>query len=101
MDATDRYEDNEHKLPTDATLSELFCGPHRLHLAAAGAPSFDLPVRYADEASRCLSAYREKYDIGASDMSARCGNIYDAQNRLVARISYNGRIWDADGNPVD
>jgi len=96
----DQDSDNGLRLPTGAILPNLSCEPHYIHLAAYGAPSLDVPVRYADEASRVFAAYREKSDLGASDMNARCGIIYDAQNRIVARISYNGRIWDTEGNLV-
>jgi len=78
-----------------------FCEAYYIHLAASGAPSVNMPVKYADEAARAFSAYREKYDLGASEMDVLCGNVYDSQNRLVARISYNGRVWDPDGNPVE
>lgn len=73
---------------------------HRIHLAALGAPTLSVPVRFADEASKVFSAYREKYEFGASEMGAECGNIYDAGNCLVGRISYNGRIWTVNGCPV-
>lgn len=74
---------------------------HHIHLAAIGAPSLDIPVQFADEASRVFSAYRDKYEFGASGMKARCGNIYNSRNHLVGRISYNGRIWDANGNLIE
>lgn len=75
--------------------------PHHIHLAASGAPTLDISIQFADEASKVFSAYREKYEFGASEMKDRCGNIYNSRNQLVGRISYNGRIWDANGNPVD
>jgi hypothetical protein len=74
---------------------------HYIHLAAIGAPKLDIPVQFADEASRIFSAYRDKYQFGASGMKAGCGNIYNSRNRLVGRISYNGRIWDANGNLIE
>ncbi len=74
---------------------------HYIHLAASGAPTFNIDVEYADAASEVFSAYRDRYEFGASAMKAGCGNIYDTQNRLVGRISYNGRIWDVNGKPVE
>jgi len=74
---------------------------YHIHLSASGAPTLNIPVRFADEASKVFSAYREKYGFGASEMQADCGNIYNSQNQLVGRISYNGRIWDGNGNPVE
>jgi hypothetical protein len=82
-------------------IPELPGETHHIHLAASGAPTLDVAVQFAEEASKVFSAYREKYEFGASEMKARCGNIYDSQSRLVGRISYNGRIWDANGNPAE
>jgi hypothetical protein len=82
-------------------VPELRDEPHHIHLAALGAPTLDIPVRYADEASKLFSVYRDRYGFGASEMEAECGRIYDSQDRTVGRISYNGRIWDATENPVE
>ena len=76
-------------------------GTFRIRLAVIGAPTLSIPVQFADEASRVFCAYREKYQFGASEMDAGCGNIYNLQGAIVATISYNGRIWDALGKPVD
>ena len=72
-----------------------------MHLAALGAPTFDVAVEFADEASTLFSAYRDKYGFGASEMEVGCGDIYDSQKRRVGRISYNGRIWDANDSPIE
>jgi hypothetical protein len=74
---------------------------HHIHLAASGAPTLTIAVRFADDASKVFSAYREKYQFGASEMKTGCGNIYNSRNLLVARISYNGRIWDVNGSVVE
>jgi hypothetical protein len=78
-----------------------YAEPHHIHLAASGAPTLDITIQFADQASKVFSAYRDKYEFGASGMKQRCGNIYNSQNRLVGTISYNGRIWDANGNLVE
>jgi hypothetical protein len=74
---------------------------HYIHLAASGAPTLNIFIQFADEASNVFSAYRDRYEFGASAMKVGCGNIYDSGNHQVGRISYNGRIWDANGNPVE
>ena len=74
---------------------------HRVYLAANGAPPLSIPVQFADQASKIFCAYRERYQFGASEMEAGCGNIYNSLGVLVGRISYNGRIWDASENPVE
>lgn len=81
-------------------IAELRNERHYIHLAASGAPTFNIHIQYADEASKVFSAYRDRYEFGASAMKAGCGNIYDSKNRVVGRISYNGRIWDPNGEPV-
>ncbi|WP_255490418.1 hypothetical protein [Edaphobacter sp. 12200R-103] len=35
-----------------------FKGDHHIHLAAAGVPTLNVAVRFADEASKAFSAYR-------------------------------------------
>jgi hypothetical protein len=82
-------------------ISHLGSEPHGILLVAFGAPTLNISVQFADEASRMFSAYREKYAFGASEMQVGCGNIYDSRNRVVGRISYNGRIWTADGSSVE
>lgn len=73
---------------------------HQIYLAAIGAPTLRIPVRFADEASKLFSAYRDLYAFGASEMKPGCGNIYNSEDLLVGRISYNGRIWDANGDLI-
>lgn len=74
---------------------------HYIHLSASGASTLNIAVQFADQASNVFSAYRDRYEFGASAMKAACGNIYDSRDCLIGRISYNGRIWDAKGNPVE
>jgi hypothetical protein len=74
---------------------------HHIHFAAMGAPTLDISIQFADEASRVFSAYREKHGFGASEMENGCGDIYDAADNLVGRVSYNGRIWDVNGSLVE
>jgi hypothetical protein len=88
-------------MQTKTAVPDLQNKRHHIHLAALGAPMLNVPVQFADQASKVFSAYREKYEFGASEMEAECGNIYDAKNCLVGRISYNGRIWTANGCPVE
>jgi hypothetical protein len=48
-------------------------------------------------ASAMLAAYRDKYCLGASDMNEGCGNIVAEDGTVVARVSYNGRVWTPEG----
>lgn len=71
-----------------------------LYLSADGCPTLWVLVASADMASAMLAAYRDKYGIGASDMNDGCGNILAEDGALVARVSYNGRVWTPDGTPL-
>jgi hypothetical protein len=84
-----------------ARVSEPQVEFHRVYLAANGAPALSIAVQFADQASKVFCAYRERYQFGASEMEAGCGNIYNSLGVLVGHVSYNGRIWDASNNPVE
>ena len=73
---------------------------YTLYLAAVGAPAIKLPVRFADDASRAFLAYRDYFSFGSSAMAWGCGEIRNSTGELVARISYNGRIWDRRGYQI-
>jgi hypothetical protein len=47
------------------------------------------------EASRLCRAYIERHDLGSGNW--RGGDITDASGRLVARVSFYGRVWDDNG----
>ena len=58
-----------------------------------------IPVSSLAEAKRKWINYRDdpiKYMM-ASEMRGRCGDVVDDDDKMVARISYNGRIWDRNG----
>ncbi|MCU1302013.1 MAG: hypothetical protein JWQ87_2297 [Candidatus Sulfotelmatobacter sp.] len=93
-------QQTENQKAGNIDIADLRSEQHYIHLAASGAPIFNVPVRFADEALEAFCAYRDRYEFGASAMKAGCGNIYDSRNCLVGRISYNGCIWDANGKAV-
>jgi hypothetical protein len=68
-----------------------------LLLAADGCPTLRIPVWSAATASALLEQYRDGYGIGASDMKNGCGNLHTDDGKLVARVSYNGRVWTPEG----
>jgi hypothetical protein len=68
-----------------------------LYLAADGCPTLRIPVDSADRASALFAQYRDQHGIGSSEMSERCGNIHATDGVLIARVSYNGRVWTPDG----
>lgn len=46
------------------------------------------------EARDKWNAYRNRTGVSASGMKRKDGNVYDAEGTLIARVSYNGRVWD-------
>lgn len=71
-----------------------------LRLAAVGCPTLDVPVNDAEQIVRIWEHYRDENGIGASDMSHGCGDLVAADGSVVARISYNGAIWDISGKRI-
>lgn len=75
--------------------------PCVLYLAAEGCKSLTFPVTDLTQAAQAFIAYREIYNLGSSDLAAHCGHIYGPDRvTLVAKISYNGRAWSADGKEL-
>lgn len=66
-------------------------------LSARMCPLLKVPVDSADMASGQMLGYIRQFNLGGSDLSAKCGNIYSNDGTLVARVSYNGRVWDTQG----
>ena len=68
--------------------------PARLALRVGGARTL-VEVACFAEASRLYAALRDQSGYGASRMPE--GRIYDAATeKLVANLSYNGRVWQGD-----
>lgn len=65
-----------------------------------------VPCSTIHEASKIVRSWIEQKDIETGDMGSSrwCnksnGNIYDYKGKIVARVSYNGRLWDKKGNPI-
>jgi hypothetical protein len=86
---------------TNSAITE----PHGyLYLAAHGRPTLKAPVSTGEQAVAIWSRYRDGQSgidmLGSSSMKPRCGNIYSESGQLVARISYNGRIWNPQGEMI-
>ena len=75
--------------------------PCVLYLAATGCKTLRFSVTSLAQASQAFVAYRELYNLGASQLKRNCGAIYGQDGKtVVARISYNGRAWSADGKTM-
>jgi hypothetical protein len=44
------------------------------------------------EASEICRKYIKQYDLGSSNFSG--GYVYNLDNKFVAEISFNGKVWD-------
>ena len=73
--------------------------PLILVLVAHGAPALRLIVKNLADGAKKWAEYRDRYDLGASAMKQSCGFIRQG-GKLVARVSYNGRLWDAAGQSI-
>lgn len=71
-----------------------------LYLAAYGCPTVKVPVTDAHQARKAWESYRDGYGIGGSDLKRGCGDIRTNKNKTIARVSYNGRIWNMDGECI-
>jgi hypothetical protein len=76
---------------------ELTASSGYIYLAATGCPTLKIPVQSADMASTMFQQYRDRNGIGASDMKPDCGSIFAGDGTLVAKVSYNGRVWSPEG----
>lgn len=54
-------------------------------------------VATLEEASKKCLAYIAYWDLGGGNWSG--GQVYDSKKQ-IARISYNGRIWDMDDKEI-
>ena len=69
-------------------------------LPARGIETTHVPVASADEASAFWWQFVKMYDLGASDLKRGSGQIRSNDGKLVARVSYNGRVWSPDGSSL-
>lgn len=45
--------------------------------------------------------YRDIHDLGASQCERGDGDVFGADGKKFAHVSYNGRVWDLDDNEID
>lgn len=71
----------------------------RLTVAIKGTKKMLVGVASFEDAASTWSRIRNESGIGASGMLGGCGEVVE-DGKVVARISYNGRIWDAEGKEI-
>lgn len=60
--------------------------------------STEVDVASLGEASQKCMDYIEQYDLGGGNWAG--GQVYE-NGKQIARISYNGRVWDMTGNEIE
>jgi len=51
-------------------------------------------------ASNLCRKYIEKYNLGAGNWGGNVGIILNDKQKQIARVSYNGRVWDNNNNEI-
>lgn len=51
------------------------------------------------DAQRKFISWRDRNHLGGGNMTRNCGDVMEGR-KIVARISYNGRVWDANGKEI-
>lgn len=58
------------------------------------------PVDDLKTAAKICQKYIEENDLGGGNWVGKAGFVYDKNNKLIAKISYNGRIWDLGNKEI-
>lgn len=58
-----------------------------------------IPVGNLKEASEVMRKWITDSELGGSNLDRDCGKVMDG-NSLVAKVSYNGRVWGVDGQEI-
>jgi hypothetical protein len=65
----------------------------------APAPEEKVPVKSFVEASARVREYITQHNLGSGNWSG--GDIFDERGDKIARISYNGRVWNKNGELLE
>ena len=66
----------------------------RLNLHFAGQEPSSIGVTDLSDASRKFREHIETHDFGGSDMRTGCGLVMNNNREQIARVSYNGKVWN-------
>lgn len=58
------------------------------------------PCANFQEASETIQNLINTFNLGSSDFykNKNVGMIYNAKSSIIAKVSYNGRVWKSDGS---
>jgi hypothetical protein len=68
-----------------------------LVLSAVGTKPEKIFVSDAAQAVAIWNKWRDSNRFGGSDLKRDSGNLVDDKGKTIAKISYNGKIWDYKG----
>lgn len=51
-------------------------------------------------ASNLCRMYIKKYNLGVGNWAENAGIILDDKQQPIARVSYNGKVWDKNNNEI-
>ena len=66
-------------------------------LSVRGEKRIKVLVDTVAQASQAWQTYRDLLCCGASQMRHECGQVHATTGELLARVSYNGRVWTPEG----
>lgn len=69
-----------------------------LCLSTHTTPKASIKCKDFADASAKQQRHRDENGYGASDMQAKYGKITDEKGKVVACVSYNGRVWPANAS---
>lgn len=57
--------------------------------------SLIVDVKTLSEAAKVCRNFIKEHNLGSSRYTG--GEVYDLNKNMIAKVSYNGRVWDMDG----
>lgn len=64
-------------------------------------PNHRAQVATLREASQRVRDFIDSHGLGASDWCGTGAGMITENGKVIARVSYNGRVWSADGKDIE
>lgn len=71
----------------------------KINLSTDASPGFSKSVTDLSDASVTLRRHVEHTGVGGSQCRRGFGDVSDETGKIVAHVSYNGRVWGPGGYP--
>lgn len=59
----------------------------------------DVEIGSFAEASKVCREFIKEYELGGGNWTG--GTVISDKGEIIARVSYNGRVWDNDGREIN